>query len=125
MLYRVLKKLIENGSTEGLAAKIDIFYAAGKLTDNEYTELAGLLAAYTVTYDGNGAESGTVPTDSNTYSSGASVTVLDNTGSLAKDGYTFAGWNTAADGTGTAYAAGDTMTISADITLYAQWTAAE
>lgn len=29
----------------GLAEKIDIFYAAGKLTDGHYTELTGLLAA--------------------------------------------------------------------------------
>lgn len=44
MLYRTLKRMIERGNTEGLEAKIDIFFAAGKLTEAEYTELAGLLA---------------------------------------------------------------------------------
>jgi transcription initiation factor IIE alpha subunit len=44
MLYRVLKRLIENSQTDGLAEKIDIFYAAGKLTDTEYTELTGMLS---------------------------------------------------------------------------------
>ena len=37
-------------------------------------------------------------------------------------GYTFAGWNTKLDGSGTAYAAGDLVTLSDDILLFAQWT---
>ena len=40
MLYRTLKRLIELGRTEGLAEKIDVFFAAGKLTETEYNELA-------------------------------------------------------------------------------------
>ena len=44
MLYRTLKSLISKGRTEGLTDKIDIFYAAGKLTDEEYSELTSLLA---------------------------------------------------------------------------------
>ena len=43
MLYRVIKRMIESGNTEGLAEKIDIFYAAGKLTTAEYEELTKLL----------------------------------------------------------------------------------
>lgn len=43
MLYRTLKRLIELGRTEGLAEKIDIFFAAGKLAEEEYNELAGLI----------------------------------------------------------------------------------
>ena len=43
MLYRTLKRLIEKGQTEGLADKLDIFFAVGKLTEAEYTELTGLL----------------------------------------------------------------------------------
>lgn len=43
MLYRTLVKLIEKGLTEGLAEKIDVFYAANKLTDAEYAELTGML----------------------------------------------------------------------------------
>ena len=43
MLYRVLSRLIERGQTEGLAEKIDVFYAAGKLTDEEYSRLVELL----------------------------------------------------------------------------------
>jgi len=77
---------------------------------------------YQVVYDGNGATSGTAPVDSNSpYAAGSTVTVLGNTGTLAKTGKTFAGWNTAADGSGTDYAAAATFTINADITLYAKW----
>lgn len=43
MLYRTLKRLIEMGKTEGLEEKIDVFYAAGKLTESEYNELTGLI----------------------------------------------------------------------------------
>jgi len=51
------------------------------------------------------------------------VTVLGNTGSpvLAKTGYQFAGWNTAADGSGTPYVGGNTFNITQNTTLYANW----
>lgn len=42
-LYLTLKRMIENGNTDGLEFKIDIFYAAGKLSDAEYEELTGML----------------------------------------------------------------------------------
>jgi len=43
MLYRTLKRLIEKGMTEGLAEKIDVFFATGKLSDREYFELTSML----------------------------------------------------------------------------------
>ncbi|BAU26313.1 putative repeat protein (TIGR02543 family) [Aneurinibacillus soli] len=79
---------------------------------------------YTVTYDGNGSDGGSVPSDSNKYQQGGQATVLDNTGKLTKTGYTFAGWNTQADGKGTDYAAASMLTMdTANVTLYAKWTA--
>ncbi|MFV0394615.1 MAG: InlB B-repeat-containing protein, partial [Coprobacillaceae bacterium] len=76
---------------------------------------------YTVLYDGNGNTGGTIPSDTNSpYMSGTTVTVLDKE-TLEKTNYTFVGWNTEADGSGTWYQAGDTFVITADITLYAQW----
>lgn len=45
MLYRTLLKLIERGLTDGLSEKIDIFFAAGKITEAEYTELQSKLTA--------------------------------------------------------------------------------
>ena len=39
----------------------------------------------------------------------------------AKTGYSFTGWNTKADGTGTKYSDKQVVTISKNLTLYAQW----
>ena len=79
---------------------------------------------YSVTYDGNGETSGSVPADATPYASGATVTVKGNTGSLAKTGYSFGGWNTQQDGQGTNYDAGSgTFSISDNTTLYAKWNA--
>mgnify|MGYP000866229083 CR=1 FL=1 len=44
MLYRICKRMIQRGQTAGLAEKLDIFFAADKLTTDEYTELTALLA---------------------------------------------------------------------------------
>ena len=43
MLYRTIKRMIEVGRVDGLEHKIDVFYAAGKLSDDEYSELIELL----------------------------------------------------------------------------------
>ena len=43
-LYNTCKRMIERGSIEGMSTKLDVFYAAGKLTDDEYKELTELLA---------------------------------------------------------------------------------
>ena len=80
-------------------------------------------STFAVTYNANGATSGDVPTDATKYQSGATVTVKGNTGNLTKTGYTFGGWNTKDDGTGTTYAADATFSISAATTLYAKWNA--
>jgi uncharacterized repeat protein (TIGR02543 family) len=77
---------------------------------------------YTVVYDGNTNTSGDAPTDSSSpYTDGSIVTVLGNSGTLARTGYTFDGWNTAADGSGTSYAPTSTFSVNSNTTLYAQW----
>ena len=75
------------------------------------------LAPATITFNANGG-SGTVPSAISTYV-GVANTIPSN--SLTRTGYTFNGWNTASDGSGTAYATGSTITPSGDVTLYAQW----
>lgn len=80
--------------------------------------------ARTVNYDSNGSTGGTVPVDANAYDQNATVTVYGNTGSLVKSGYSFAGWNTKADGSGVSYTVGSAFIVgAANVTLYAQWTA--
>ena len=77
---------------------------------------------YTVTYNGNGNTSGTAPADQ-AKTHDVALTLRTNTGSLAKTGYTFSGWNTSASGTGTDYAEGASYTVNAAVTLYSKWTA--
>ena len=74
---------------------------------------------YTVTYESNGG-SGTINDLNNPYIYGEEVTVLSGEGYM-REHHTFAGWNTSADGTGTAYQPGDKFNIFSDIVLYAQW----
>ena len=78
---------------------------------------------YSVTYNSNGADSGSVPVDTTYYPQSSSVTVSGNTGSLAKSGFSFAGWNTKADGSGSTYTQGQTFPMgTANVILYAIWT---
>ncbi|WP_188266183.1 MULTISPECIES: InlB B-repeat-containing protein [unclassified Streptomyces] len=78
---------------------------------------------FTVTYDGNGNDSGTAPIDPNTYQSGDTVTILEP-GDLTKTGYQFLGWSTDPNATTPQYQPGDTFTITSNTTLYAIWEAA-
>ena len=43
MIYKMLKNMILRGQTEGIEHRIDVFYAAGKLTDEEYSSLIEML----------------------------------------------------------------------------------
>lgn len=55
---------------------------------------------------------------------GSTHTVLtdsDTSLSYTRDGYTFVGWNTKTDGTGVKYSVSDTIMVTGNITLYAQW----
>ncbi len=72
----------------------------------------------TLTYDGNGGTG--QPPASQTLANGAVAIVAPAQG-LTKDGHTFIGWNTSADGSGKDYDTGDRFPIYADTTLYAQW----
>jgi len=76
----------------------------------------------TITYDGNGNTSGTVPIDENLYIKSVAVTLAQQ-GDLERTGYTFEGWNTSVDGNGTIYVAGGMLIMgNSDITLFAKWT---
>jgi hypothetical protein len=74
---------------------------------------------YTVTFDRNGG-TGTTPA-SMTGSYVSPVTLPDGTG-FYRSGYTFGGWNTAANGTGTYYDAGSAYApVYRGVILYAKW----
>lgn len=72
-----------------------------------------------IIYNGNGATEGSM---------GMQVGDPDTNATIApngytRNGYTFQTWNTKADGTGNTYRPGDSITLTGDITLYAQWKA--
>ena len=74
---------------------------------------------FTVTYRGNGADSGRIA-DITAYTPGEVATVKAN--GYTRDGCTFTGWNTEPDGSGAPYKAGDRITMTGNVVLYAQWT---
>ena len=100
-----------NGSTEiiGTTSKVNASYItfAGDINGS---------SSATLTYNSNNSSNSTSTVNA---SIGETVTIGGNT--FSYDGYTFVGWNTKADGTGTSYSAGDSFVISSDSTLYAIW----
>ena len=76
---------------------------------------------WTITYNSNGATSGTVP-EQIFVEKGKSFTVSANTGKLTKPGYAFTKWSTSSDGqSGSSYSVGETVFPSKNLTLYVQW----
>jgi uncharacterized repeat protein (TIGR02543 family) len=72
---------------------------------------------YNVTFDGNLSTSGSMSVENDN----ALSALTANT--FTRNGHTFAGWNTAANGSGTSYDDGATFPFASAVTLYAQWTA--
>jgi hypothetical protein len=81
--------------------------------------------AFTITYDPNGSDGGSVPVETKYYNANGKITVADRDSvTITRTGTTFAYWNTKADGTGTFYGwpAQDSFLMPAkNVTLYAQW----
>ena len=71
---------------------------------------------FTIIYNANGGEG---EMDSQTADEGAEITIAQN--AFTRTDYNFTGWNTAADGTGASYEAGAKLTLTENLTLYAQW----
>ena len=72
----------------------------------------------TISYNGNGGKGNT---NGETTDADTAIPIAPN--GYTRDGYTFQTWNTKADGTGNTYRPGDSITLTGDITLYAQWKA--
>ena len=73
-------------------------------------------AKVTITFDPNGGSG-----DSTSQEMPMNTDTALNSNTFQRVGYTFNGWNTAANGTGTAYDDGATVNLRDDLTLYAQW----
>ncbi|MBL7942554.1 MAG: InlB B-repeat-containing protein, partial [Flavobacteriales bacterium] len=100
------------------------FYIGGVLASQTGTWLTGTNAQVnltattprTVTFNPNGGSGSMSPQIAN-------VPTALTLNTFTRTGYSFAGWNTATNGSGTAYANGATYDFSTDVTLYAQWSA--
>ena len=92
-------------------------YPQGSEIKYEYNAWGGKPAVITVSFDANGGF-GTMSAQSGT--AGQNITLQRNCFTYAD--HTFTGWNTVADGTGTRYDDGATVSFTEDTTLYAQWT---
>ena len=73
----------------------------------------------TVTFNANDGSGGTPPTQ--TITTGVATALTSSP--VARTGYTLAGWAINADGSGTRYTNGQTVTIASGLNLYARWTA--
>ena len=106
-----------------LASLFTVCAVQAKYAENKsFTLAVSIEKHYVVAFDANG---GTGSMANQQFTSGVAQALTAN--AFANGDYYFAGWNTEADGTGTAYA--DAAMISADltniggstVTLYAQW----
>ena len=89
----------------------------GQTVEFDIPKVIYTISKQSLSYDANG---GTGTMESITGEVG-SKSVIEQNG-FARSGHTFTGWNTQADGKGTAYKAGDSFTLTdKDTVLYAQW----
>ena len=133
----VVPKVDAQGNAPKLEGK-DKFYSFkewqkdGKVTefakvdaDVTYTAVFGKADELTVNYKLNAPDGltvgGTAPTDTDKYKKDEQVTVKALAADNTLAGYKFTGWNTQADGKGTAYAANAKFVIKANTELFAQW----
>jgi uncharacterized repeat protein (TIGR02543 family) len=109
----------ENGADVSTANPYTVTMTANLTLQPVFNSLPS--GQFSITYLGNGNTGGSAPA-----TDGPSATApktIAAAGSLVRTGFTFAGWNTRANGSGTAYAASDSYSTVANLTLYAQWTA--
>ncbi len=95
-----------------------------KITDAQTLYAHWTANTYTISFNGNGNTGGSTADLSMTYDTAKNLTA----NGFTKTSYTFAGWNTKADGTGTNYTNKQsvnnlTATNGGTVTLYAKWTA--
>ena len=89
----------------------------GQTVEFDIPKVIYTISEQSLSYDANGGR-GTMSAETGV--AGKIVTVAQN--EFTRNNYTFTGWNTQADGKGTAYKPGDSFTLTdKDTVLYAQW----
>ena len=90
----------------------------GKIFDYEADNWLSYAYDHQVIFDGNDNTGGSMTAQTMPYNTATAI----NANGFTKTGYTFTGWNTKANGSGTSYAAGANITVTdSDVKLYAQW----
>ena len=118
-----LSTLYDPESKPTLTASATVKAIATKASYDNSTVASEDFTIYSLSYNANGG-TGSLPASMSYYVAGSKVTVLDNSGPLAKDYHTFMGWNTSnADNAteATQYSPDDTYTITGNTTFYAVW----
>ncbi len=114
-----LKRYFRPSVTPGdaYAFQVAIVDAIGQKSSTETVGASGI--QYTLSYNPNG---GTGPVPAPTSYNYNTAATLDSGAGLTLAGWVFTGWNTAADGSGTAYAGGDSLPMTlGNLVLYARW----
>ena len=91
-----------------------LLFGCCTIEDTPKSEEKNKTTTYKVVFDANGGN-GSMPAQ--IFTAGTSQKL--NTNTFKRTGYTFAGWNTEPDGTGTNYSG--TATFNESVILYAQW----
>ena len=104
---------IKIGAYQEDVAEFFLDFTAAGFT-NTTNQVVVAAPSYTVTYSNNGSSE--TPPAATTGSGTVSIASAPN-----RTGYTFMGWNTASDGTGLHIAAESNIALSANVTVYAQW----
>ncbi|MCI9081744.1 MAG: leucine-rich repeat protein [Lachnospiraceae bacterium] len=115
-----------SGGSKGMQT-ITVSYTEGSITVETSFQVEVLASVtpppaaetYKVIYhDNNGGKVSGMPSDTKDYAKGEKAAAAKAPVSTSKF---FAGWNTQADGKGTGYAPGSTITVNGEVHLYAQW----
>lgn len=122
------KGMIFLGWSTNQTAVSPAYYPGGSVKINDNTTLYAVWGTPTgkaaITYHSNFGNDQTRKSEDKPINSLITVEGYGNLNLPSRTGYEFTGWNTASDGSGTAYAAGDTVRLTASGNdLYAQWEA--
>lgn len=103
------------GAAGTVVLRIQTRDSGATLLEQASTNITVSASSATVTFDANGG-SGSMAAQT----AGSATALTSN--SFTRTGYTFNGWNTAANGSGAGYSDGASFAFSSSATLYAQWT---
>ena len=109
----------KESDSEDETAQENVSIEKGSTGNKSFTAVWKQLKKYTISFDANGADDGSVPVQLVIYEGDSFE--APSCGSLYKDGYVFYGWNTDSDGSGTLYMESELIFTSNNTVLYAIW----